>query len=72
MDLGISSTDTSLFATGIYGVVKVVSCGLFLIFLADTLGRKLSFVWTGVAMGFCMFYIGFFVRYGTVVTCGRS
>lgn len=39
------------------------SCGLFLIFLADTLGRRWSLVWTGIAMGIFMFYLGFYVRF---------
>jgi MFS family permease len=41
----------------------MVSCFLFLIFLADTLGRKKSFIWTGFAMFFAMFYLGFYVRF---------
>ena len=41
----------------------MVSCGLFLIFLADTLGRKRSLIWTATAMGIAMFYIGFYVRF---------
>lgn len=41
----------------------MVSCLLFLIFLVDTLGRKLSFVWTGTLMGIMMFYLGFYVRF---------
>ena len=40
----------------------MVSCGLFITFLADTLGRRWSFVWTAFAMFFCMFYLGFYVR----------
>jgi len=67
-DLGLSSNTTSLFATGVYGIVKMVSCGLFLIFLADTLGRKLSFVWTGVFMGIMMFYLGFYIRFDPPVS----
>jgi len=62
-DLGITGNANSLFATGVYGIVKMVSCGLFLTFMADTLGRKLSLVWTGAAMGCAMFYIGFYVRF---------
>ena len=41
----------------------MVSCGLFLLFLADTLGRKRSLIWTATAMGVAMFYIGFYVRF---------
>ncbi|KAL9077908.1 MAG: hypothetical protein Q9157_003175 [Trypethelium eluteriae] len=62
-DLGVTGNANSLFATGVYGIVKMVSCGLFLLFLADTLGRKKSFLWTGIAMGIAMFYLGFYVRF---------
>jgi hypothetical protein len=62
-DLGVTGNTNSLFATGVYGIVKMVSCGLFLFFLADSLGRKRSFIWTGIAMGVAMFYLGFYVRF---------
>ena len=41
----------------------MVSCGLFLIFLADTLGRKRSFIWTGTFMACMMYYLGSYVRF---------
>jgi hypothetical protein len=58
-DLGLSSTTTALFAQGIYGVVKVVTCLIFIFFLADSLGRRLSFMWSGILQAFCMLYLGF-------------
>jgi hypothetical protein len=61
--LGITGQSNSLLATGVYGIVKMSSCAIFITFLADTLGRRLSFVWTGFVMGFCMFYLGFYVRF---------
>ncbi|KAB5542529.1 hypothetical protein GE09DRAFT_1037150 [Coniochaeta sp. 2T2.1] len=63
-DLGLSSTTTALFAQGIYGVVKVVTCLIFVFFLADSLGRRLSLMWSGAVQGLCMFYLGFYVRFG--------
>ena len=66
-NLGITGTTNSLFATGVYGIVKMVSCALFLVFLADTLGRKKSFIWTGTAMFVAMFYLGFYVRFSPPV-----
>lgn len=57
--LGLSSTTTGLFATGVYGIVKVVSCVIFIFFMADTLGRRISLMWSGVVQGCCMFYLGF-------------
>ncbi|ERT01439.1 MFS quinate transporter [Sporothrix schenckii 1099-18] len=62
-NLGVSGTTQSLLATGVYGIVKMVSCAIFITFLADTLGRRWSFVWTGFFMSFCMFYLGFYVRF---------
>ncbi|EXJ56118.1 hypothetical protein A1O7_09049 [Cladophialophora yegresii CBS 114405] len=62
-NLGVTGNTQSLFATGVYGIVKMCSCGIFILFLADTLGRRWSLVWTGFFMWFCMFYLGFFVRF---------
>jgi len=61
--LGITGNSQSLLATGVYGIVKMCSCGIFIVFLADTLGRRWSFVWTGFAMFVFMFYLGFYVRF---------
>ncbi|KAK1780626.1 general substrate transporter [Copromyces sp. CBS 386.78] len=61
-NLGITGTSTSLFSTGIYGIVKVTSCVIFLLFLADSLGRRRSLLWTSIAQGLAMFYIGLYVR----------
>lgn len=62
-DLGVTGNAQGLFATGVYGIVKMASCAIFITFLADTLGRKWSLIWTGFFMWFCMFYLGFFVRF---------
>ena len=62
-DLGINSTTSSLFATGIYGIVKMVTCGAFLLLAADSLGRRRSLLWTSIAQGLAMFVIGFYVRF---------
>lgn len=61
-NLGITGDSTSLFATGIYGVVKVVACLAFLILAADSLGRRRSLLWTSIAQGLAMFYMGLYVR----------
>ncbi|KAI7763771.1 hypothetical protein LZL87_011628 [Fusarium oxysporum] len=62
--LGLSSTTTALFAQGIYGVVKVVTCLVFIFFLADSLGRRKSFMFGGAIQAFCMFFVGFYLRFG--------
>jgi len=61
-NLGLEGTEVGLFATGIYGVIKMTMCGLFLIFAADSLGRRKSLLWTSIAMGCAMMYVGLFVR----------
>jgi len=61
--LGVTGNANSLLATGVYGIVKMASCAIFITFLADTLGRRWSLVWTGLVMWFCMFYLGFYVRF---------
>ncbi|KAH8750397.1 putative quinate permease [Hyaloscypha finlandica] len=63
LNLGIPSANTGLFATGIYGVVKMVTCAAFLLFAADSLGRRRSLLWTSIAQGCAMFVIGFYVRF---------
>ncbi|KAK8165030.1 general substrate transporter [Phyllosticta citrichinensis] len=60
--LGIGKTESGLFATGIYGVVKMVACACFLLFVADSLGRRRSLLWTSIAQGCSMFYVGGYIR----------
>ncbi|KAF2834323.1 general substrate transporter [Patellaria atrata CBS 101060] len=60
--LGIAKADTGLFATGLYGVVKMITCAGFLLFAADSLGRRRSLLWTSIAQGCSMFYVGLYVR----------
>jgi hypothetical protein len=60
--LGVSGTSNSLFSTGIYGIVKVISCSIFLLFMADSLGRRRSLLVSSVGQSICMFYIGLYVR----------
>jgi hypothetical protein len=62
-NLGITGTNTGLFATGIYGIVKMVTCSIFLLFMADSLGRRRSLFLSSIGQGFCMFYIGLWLRF---------
>lgn len=56
--LGINGTTSTLFATGIYGVVKVVSVGLVLALAVETLGRKKCLIIGGLGQGATMLWIG--------------
>jgi hypothetical protein len=64
----MSGTDSSLFATGIYGVVKTVSIILFLLFVADSLGRRKSLLWTSPMLFVVLFIIGIYGRVQPPVT----
>lgn len=53
---------SSLFATGIYGVVKLVSCSIFLVFVADSFGRRRSLIVTAASQGVVLYIIGIYGR----------
>jgi sugar porter (SP) family MFS transporter len=59
--LGLSSTSAGLFATGIYGVVKVVSVGTVIMFAIEGLGRKLCLIIGSVIQGLMMLWLAGFV-----------
>lgn len=46
--IGLSSTTSGLLATGVYGIVKMIACTIFILFVSDNLGRRKSFLWTGI------------------------
>ncbi|KAL1964529.1 hypothetical protein VTN77DRAFT_6826 [Rasamsonia byssochlamydoides] len=56
--VGVSKTNSSLFATGVYGTVKVVATLVFLLVGIDFWGRKNSLVGGALWMASMMFIIG--------------
>lgn len=56
--IGVNGTSAGLFATGIYGVVKVCFTALGLLFATEQLGRKWSLIIGAAGQAFAMFYIG--------------
>ncbi|KAI7307355.1 quinate permease [Hortaea werneckii] len=56
--VGLSAADSSLFATGIYGTVKVVATAIFLVVGIDRFGRKKALVFGAAWMMSMMFIIG--------------
>lgn len=48
--VGVSKTNSSLFATGIYGTVKAITTAIFLIIGIDFFGRKRSLIGGGFWM----------------------
>ncbi|KAM0230812.1 hypothetical protein ACHAP5_011256 [Fusarium lateritium] len=61
--VGLSSSSAGLFATGIYGIVKMISYAIFIFFVTDTLGRRKSLFWIAVVQGLALFYVGFYIRF---------
>ncbi|KAF8585353.1 general substrate transporter [Ramaria rubella] len=59
--LGIASTDTALFATGIYAIVKLFVSIIFLLFLVDRVGRRRSLLIGSVGSAASMWYIGAYI-----------
>ena len=49
--------NAKLLVSGFFGVIKVVSCGLFLIFLVDRIGRRWALIGGAFAMGSLMLIV---------------
>ncbi|CBQ67441.1 related to quinate transport protein [Sporisorium reilianum SRZ2] len=58
--LGVTGQSGGLLATGIYGVVKVVTTGLFMVVAIEQLGRKWCLIIGGLVQIFCLFWIGIY------------
>ena len=56
--VGLQGTSAGLFATGIYGVVKVMFTALGLLFATEQIGRKWSLLTSAAGQAFAMYYIG--------------
>jgi len=56
--LGIGETTAELFATGVYGVVKVVSVTLVLALAVEKIGRKKCLIIGGIGQSAMMLWIG--------------
>jgi len=76
--VGLSGSSVGLFVTGIYGIVKMISCAIFIFFVTNSLGRRKSLLWTALAQvgvlrmvydihwldqGVALFYVGFYIRF---------
>ncbi|SOV03103.1 related to quinate transport protein [Ustilago sp. UG-2017a] len=58
--LGITGQSAGLLATGVYGIVKTVTTGLFLIVAIEQLGRKWCLIIGGLVQVFALFWIGIY------------
>lgn len=55
--VGVSKTNSSLFATGVYGTVKVVTTAIFLLIGIDKLGSRKFLIFGAAWMSIMMFII---------------
>lgn len=60
--LGIVGQSTSLFTTGLFGVVKTTFMAIWLLFLIDQVGRRRLLIFGSVMAAICHFFIGAYVR----------
>ncbi|KAF2733781.1 MFS quinate transporter-like protein QutD [Polyplosphaeria fusca] len=56
--IGLKGRSAGLFATGVYGIVKIVCTALGLMFATEQMGRKWSLLVGSAGQAFAMFYIG--------------
>ncbi|KZT59558.1 MFS general substrate transporter [Calocera cornea HHB12733] len=60
--LGLSGANAGLFATGVYGIVKVICTGTGLMLCTEQLGRKRCMIYFGLMQAFAMFFIGAYMK----------
>lgn len=58
--LGVTGQSSGLLATGVYGVVKIVTTGLFMVVAIEQLGRKWCLITGGIVQVFCLFWIAIY------------
>lgn len=56
--IGLTGGSAGLFATGVYGIVKIVVTAIGLMAFTEQLGRKWSLLIGSAGQAFAMFYIG--------------
>jgi len=52
----------SLLISGIFGAIKIISCGLFVLFLSERLGRRLAFCGGAIFMSLCLLCVAVIVK----------
>lgn len=59
--IGIVGTNTGLFTTGIFGVIKTVFTFIWLLFLIDKMGRRNLLMYGAFGGSLCLWYVGAYI-----------
>lgn len=59
--IGITGTNTGLFTTGLFGVVKTTITFVWLLYMIDHFGRRNLLMWGAILGSLCMWYIGAYI-----------
>ncbi|KIW13397.1 hypothetical protein PV08_08585 [Exophiala spinifera] len=59
--IGLKGSNTGLYATGIYGLVRFVAVCIAIFFVVDRFGRTKMLIYGSALMAACMWYIGAYV-----------
>ncbi|KAM3423967.1 hypothetical protein BST61_g1360 [Cercospora zeina] len=70
--LGITGTDTKLFATGFYGVAKTLGMIVFSVWLVERLGRRPGLIWGAFIGSLPMWYLGGYVMKNDPATAAAA
>lgn len=54
-------TEALLFAAGIYAILKILGVVMLLVFIADTINRRISLIWTDIGHA-VMIFISIYTR----------
>ena len=73
--VGLTGTSTSLLATGVYGIVKVITTLVYVFFIVDNVGRRRPLMTGAAIQACCLLYLTIFVKLanpkaGAPVTAG--
>lgn len=60
--IGIRGTNTGLFTTGIFGVVKTVVTFIWLLYLIDRVGRRTLLLIGAVGGSMCLWFVGAYIK----------
>jgi sugar porter (SP) family MFS transporter len=60
--MGISSVESSLLSTGVFGILKGVCCLIWSMCIVDRFGRRPALIWGLIVCSFCFWYIGAYIK----------